>query len=157
MQLTLNILNMSSSELELIEALIRSRRNLVLKYESPSEGNVGCISTQPESNQPTLPFDGEIDTTLSPKEVKSDKKPRAKRTETVSEAPNTPKEVCGDILPEVKRKIALQEVKELAQAMVAKHDRESVKAIISVYGEKLTEVKESDYQNLFNALNALND
>lgn len=86
--------------------------------------------------------------------------PIKKRTVKPKEAPTSdekPKEV-SEPTPEVKTSsVSLQEVKELAQAMVAKHDRESVKAIISVYGEKLTEVKESDYQKLFDALNALND
>lgn len=100
--------------------------------------------------QATLPMSEEV----------VNEEPVKKRSVSKNKVPTSdekPKEV-SEPTQEVKTpSVSLQEVKELAQAMVAKHDRESVKAIISVYGEKLTEVKESDYQKLFDALSALND
>lgn len=114
------------------------------------------IKVANEPTQLTLPFDGEIDTSLQPK-VSLEKKPRTKRTETASEATETPKEV-SEPTPKVKTStIALSDLKTLAQGLVAKHDRESVKAIINMFGDKLTEVKEEDYQKLFDALNALGE
>lgn len=101
-------------------------------------------------NQATLPLNDE------PAKDEPVKK-RTKRTETASEATETPKEV-SEPTPKVKTStIALSDLKTLAQGLVAKHDRESVKAIINMFGDKLTEVKEEDYQKLFDALNALGE
>lgn len=155
MQLTMNIYDMSSSELELIEALIRVRKEKVLGYEAPSNQVVGCIAveTKPESNQPTLPFDGEIDTTVSKEPVKK----RSHKQNKVPTSDEKSKEVSEHAQEVNTSSVTLQELKELAQRRVASTDRESVKSIISKYGEKLTEVPESKYLDLYDELANLKD
>lgn len=51
--------------------------------------------------------------------------------------------------------ITLASLKELAKEVVEISDRESVKAIINEFGEKLTDVAESDYEALVDKLTAL--
>jgi len=96
-----------------------------------------------------------VETTKVSPTAEPEKKTRVKRTETPLE---DTKEV--EKLPEPTQEVktpskGLSELKALAQQMVVTHDREKVKAVINKYAEKLSEVKESDYDTLFNDLNSL--
>lgn len=154
MQLTINLFELSVRKriklLDLLDLIDEATTDHSLATYSRELEDINERSAAFHAKQGTLPLTETI-------EVAKPSKPRTKKAETTPTSDEKPKEV-SEPTQEVKTpSVSLQEVKELAQAMVAKHDRESVKAIISVYGEKLTEVKESDYQKLFDSLNALND
>jgi hypothetical protein len=78
--------------------------------------------------------------------------------EPVSEAPepsDAPVKKATRTKKASPKKVTLQEVKDLAKNMVTKTSREDVKKVISEFGEKLTEVKESDYDALVAKLSEL--
>lgn len=108
------------------------------------------LVTPVHPNQGTLPLTVTV-------EAPKPSKPRAKKPETAPEATEAPKEVT-EPTPEVKMpSVSLQQLKELAQSKVASTDRETVKSTISKYADKLSEVPESEYENLLNDLNTLGD
>jgi hypothetical protein len=87
------------------------------------------------------------------KEVKT----RAKRTETAVEPTNAPKEGSEPVSGESSPTIDLAALKELAQLMVTKVDRQKVKDAISKYSDKLSSVSESDYEALMADLQKLGE
>ena len=72
---------------------------------------------------------------------------RVTQPEEVETSPEPAEEEKPKRKPRAK-KITLAELKDLAKDKVTKTDRITVKNCIGKYGEKLTEVKESDYEAL---------
>ena len=85
-------------------------------------------------------------------------KPKQTRAKSPKPTPEDTKEV--EVIPEPTQEVktpsvGLSEIKALAQSLVVTHDRDTVKGVISKYGDKLSEVPESKYQELFDELSSL--
>lgn len=128
-------------------------------------GDVGAaIGSVTMSEQPALPFDGEIETGVV-KPVEKVKRTRQKKeetaeivTETASEDTNAPKE-DSEVTSTHSEPCSVSEsdIKEMAQNLVRSVGREKVKEVINRFAEKLSEVKVSDYHALVEAFKSLED
>lgn len=83
------------------------------------------------------------------------KKTRAKRTETQVEDTKGVEPIPEPTEDKNESSITLQDLKEKAQDLVKKVDRDKVKAAISQFADKLSEVKSSDYSALMKAFKEL--
>ena len=100
---------------------------------------------------------------LMPETMKAETPPQRKakvaKTEKESSViPTQPEEVSEAPEPsekQVEKAPTLSELKDIAKTMVTKTDRMTVKTCIGKYGDKLTDVKESDYAALKADLEAL--
>jgi len=106
--------------------------------------------------------------------VEEEKPKRTRRTKAEMEnsaedntnAPTSDKNNSDDSEPTLTRievpdasesKITLNDLKEKAQDLVRKVDRDSVKNAINQFADKLSDVKPSDFQALMSAFNSLGD
>ena len=164
---------MTSQQLELLAEIVRIEAYKTRAYETSEKTNCCAVASEPEMVQPKVSSN---DTVAQPEpieeKVEEEKPKRTRRTKAEMEnsaedntnAPTTDENNSDDSEPTPTRieapeapesKITLNDLKEKAQDLVRKVDRDSVKKAINQFADKLSDVKPSDFQALMSAFNAL--
>ena len=123
--------------------------SLTLNYQ---ENGVNPIDIE-GANKMLLGFGYEIKELRAKGAEGLEKPARKRRTKTPKEEPK--EELKEELKEEPKEEITLDTLKDVARTALKDHSRDTVKAIIQKYGEKIVDVDVKDYDTLVAELKAL--
>ncbi len=152
MQITIDTHELNAEQLGYLESIIRVRKEIYMGYEN---GDKVCGATEPVETAPEQP---QIED--KPKRGRKPKEETlTEQTETASDDVETPKELPTQpetpIEPSIPSSVTHTDLKNKAQTLVQTVSRDAVKSAINKYAEKLSDVKESDFEALMQDFIAL--
>ena len=152
MQITINLNELNAEQLGYLESIIRVHKEIYIGYEN---GDKVCGATEPVETAPEQP-----QTEDKPKRGRKPKEETVtEQTETASDDVETTKELPTQpetpVEPSTPSSVTLSDVKNKAQTLVQTVNRDAVKSAINKYAEKLSDVKESDFEALMQDFAAL--